>query len=236
VSPRLPAARRRRQLLDVALQVFAERGFHDASMNDIAEAAGVTKPVLYQHFRSKRELFGELLSDVGSELQEAITKAVTTAQSSHEMVELGFAAYFRYVAAHRDAFNLFYGIGFAREDEFAGQVEQVENTLAELVAEFIEIEGLTPGQRRHPLAQAARRRPGRGGQPTGGPGLAGPAGRPPQRPSARLNGRTRHGVRGEGPSHLEWPGPSPCGRTAPGLWHRRARPSSDASAVPPLTT
>jgi AcrR family transcriptional regulator len=148
VSPRLPAARRRRQLLDVALQVFAERGFHDASMNDIAEAAGVTKPVLYQHFRSKRELFGELLSDVGSELQEAITKAVTTAQSSHEMVELGFAAYFRYVAAHRDAFNLFYGIGFAREDEFAGQVEQVENTLAELVAGFIEIEGLTPGQRR----------------------------------------------------------------------------------------
>jgi AcrR family transcriptional regulator len=148
VSPRLPAARRRRQLLDVALQVFAERGFHDASMNDIAEAAGVTKPVLYQHFKSKRELFGELLSDVGNELQEAITKAVTTAQSSHEMVELGFAAYFRYVAAHRDAFNLFYGIGFAREDEFAGQVEQVENTLAELVAEFIEIDGLTPGQRR----------------------------------------------------------------------------------------
>lgn len=128
--------------------MFAERGFHDASMNDIAEAAGVTKPVLYQHFRSKRELFGELLSDVGGELQDAITKAVTAAQSSQEMVELGFAAYFRYVAAHRDAFNLFYGIGFAREDEFAGQVEQVENTLAELVAGFIEIEGLTPGQRR----------------------------------------------------------------------------------------
>ena len=148
MSPRLPAARRRRQLLDVALQVFAERGFHAASMNDIAEAAGVTKPVLYQHFKSKRELFGELLSDVGSELQEAITKAVTTAQSSHEMVELGFAAYFRYVAAHRDAFNLFYGIGFAREDEFAGQVEQVENTLAELVAGFNAIEGLTHGQRR----------------------------------------------------------------------------------------
>ena len=117
-------------------------------MNDIAEAAGVTKPVLYQHFRSKRELFGELLSDVGNELQETITKAVTTAQSSHEMVSLGFAAYFRYVHAHRDAFNLFYGIGFSREDEFAGQVEQVENTLAELVAGFIDIEGLTPGQRR----------------------------------------------------------------------------------------
>ena len=54
VSTRLPAARRRRQLLEVALKVFAEQGYHDASMNDIAIAAGVTKPVLYQHFTSKR--------------------------------------------------------------------------------------------------------------------------------------------------------------------------------------
>ncbi|HEX8802585.1 MAG TPA: TetR/AcrR family transcriptional regulator [Acidimicrobiales bacterium] len=148
MSPRLPAARRRRQLLDVALQVFAERGFHDASMNDIAEAAGVTKPVLYQHFRSKRELFGELLADCGTELQDAITKAVVAAESSREMVELGFDAYFRYVAAHRDAFNLFYGIGSAREDEFVELVEGVVDALAELVAGFIEIEGIQPEQRR----------------------------------------------------------------------------------------
>jgi AcrR family transcriptional regulator len=148
VSPRLPAARRRRQLLDVALQVFAERGFHDTSMNDVAEAAGVTKPVLYQHFRSKRELFGELLADVGRELQEAITKAVTAAQTSRQMVDLGFAAYFNYVHAHHDAFVLFYGHGFAGDDEFAGLVQQVEDTLAELVAGFIEIEGLGTEQRR----------------------------------------------------------------------------------------
>jgi AcrR family transcriptional regulator len=117
-------------------------------MNEIADAAGVTKPVLYQHFRSKRELFGELLSDCGNDLQEAITKAVTTAGTSHQMVELGFAAYFRYVEQHRDAFNLFYGIGVARDDEFASMVEQVSNTLAELVANFIEIDGLGPEQRR----------------------------------------------------------------------------------------
>ena len=82
MSPRLPAPRRRRQLLDVALRVFADQGFHDASMNDIAEAAGVTKPVLYQHFGSKRELFSELLTDVGNELQETITKALTSARNS----------------------------------------------------------------------------------------------------------------------------------------------------------
>ena len=57
---RLPAAERRRQLLDVALHAFAEHGYHDTSMNDVAEAAGVTKPVLYQHCASKKALYQEL--------------------------------------------------------------------------------------------------------------------------------------------------------------------------------
>ncbi|MBU3701870.1 MAG: helix-turn-helix transcriptional regulator, partial [Acidimicrobiia bacterium] len=58
---RLPAPERRQQLLATAQAMFARLGYRDASMNDIAEAAGVTKPVLYQHFGSKRELFGEVL-------------------------------------------------------------------------------------------------------------------------------------------------------------------------------
>ena len=78
-AARLPAARRRQQLLDVALRVFGEQGFHPASMNDVAEAAGVTKPVLYQHFRSKRDLYREVLTDVGAQLLDAITKATTAA-------------------------------------------------------------------------------------------------------------------------------------------------------------
>jgi AcrR family transcriptional regulator len=147
VPTRLPAARRRRQLLEVALRVFAERGYHDASMNDIAVAAGVTKPVLYQHFESKRELFTELLADVGQELQDTITKAVAAAHGPREMVEMGFAAYFSYVSRRRDAFKLFYGGGLARDSEFAELVTQVERTIAGLVAGLIEIEGLNPSQR-----------------------------------------------------------------------------------------
>jgi AcrR family transcriptional regulator len=148
ISTRLPAARRRRQLLDVALQVFAERGFHDASMNDIAIAAGVTKPVLYQHFASKRELFAELLSDVGRDLQDTITKAITAAEGPRQMVELGFSAYFAYVDRHRDAFRLFYGGSMARDEEFAEVVNQTETAVAALVAKLIEVEGLTTEQRR----------------------------------------------------------------------------------------
>lgn len=148
VSTRLPAARRRRQLLDTALQVFAEHGFHDASMNDIAVAAGVTKPVLYQHFASKRELFTELLVDVGRELQETITKAVTAAKGPREMVELGFSAYFSFVDRHRDAFRLFYGGSMARDEEFAEVASHTETVVASLIANLIEVEGLSDEQRR----------------------------------------------------------------------------------------
>src|SRR5438477_8464270 len=111
MSTRLPAPRRRRQLLDVALKVFADRGYHATSMNDIAEAAGVTKPVLYQHFRSKRALYLELLEDVGRRLQDAIEKATASAGGPREQVTAGFTAYFRFVADQRTAFQLLFGSG-----------------------------------------------------------------------------------------------------------------------------
>ena len=148
MSTRLPAARRRRQLLEVALRVFADQGFHVTSMSDIADAAGVTKPVLYQHFASKRELYGQILSEVGNQLQETIVKAVASASTPREMVERGFAAYFHYVDNHRDAFRIFYASGSWRDEEFSRIVHDVENALAEQVAGLIEIEGLSADQRR----------------------------------------------------------------------------------------
>src|SRR3954466_15522524 len=126
MSTRLPAARRRRQLLDVALEVFAENGFHRTSMEDIADAAGVTKPVLYQHFRSKRELYLELLDDVGAHLMEDIEKAVAAAPGPRQQVEAGFVAYFRFVGHRQSAFNLLFGGGARRDEEFADAVRKVE--------------------------------------------------------------------------------------------------------------
>ena len=73
MASRLTATARREQLLDVALGVFAQSGYHGTSMNDVADAAGVTKPVLYQHFESKRELFQALLDEVGNRMLAAIS-------------------------------------------------------------------------------------------------------------------------------------------------------------------
>ena len=146
-ASRLPAARRRPQLLDVALELFAVRGYHATSMNEIAEAAGVTKPVLYQHFRSKRELYLELLEDVGGCLRDSIGKATTEAPNPREQVRAGFLAYFTFVAEQRTAFQLLFGGGSRRDTEFADAVRAVELSIAESIAVLIEVEGLAPQER-----------------------------------------------------------------------------------------
>ena len=143
-TPRLPAARRRRQLLDTARAVFAERGFHSTSMNDIAEAAGVTKPVLYQHFSSKRDLFREVLEDVGGRLEETIAKAAAGAPGPREQVEAGFGAYFRFVAVEQDAFQVLFGGDTRRDPEFARQAAATEASIAAAIAGLIDIEGIAP--------------------------------------------------------------------------------------------
>src|SRR5947208_2501628 len=111
VRPRLPAARRRSQLLEVALERFAAAGFHGTSMEEIADAAGVTKPVLYQHFGSKRTLYLELLETVGQELLEAVRESVAAEDDPYQRVLAGFRAYFRFVCERTSAFQLLFGGG-----------------------------------------------------------------------------------------------------------------------------
>jgi AcrR family transcriptional regulator len=135
---RLPAQARRRQLLDVALESFAGGGFHKTSMDDVAEAAGVTKPVLYQHFRSKRALYLELLDDVGAQLLDEITKATASASGPRQQVEAGFVAYFRFVRERQAAFRLLFGSGPRRDTQFGPAVRRVEQAIADAIALLIE--------------------------------------------------------------------------------------------------
>ncbi len=148
MSVRLPAAERRRQLLETALPEFAAHGFRGTSMNRVAEAAGVTKPVLYQHFASKRDLFTELLAAVGSQLEQAIVTATARAPSPREQVERGFGAYFAFVAERRDAFLVLFGAGTRVDPEFARIVHRFEAGMANTIAELIVVEGLDRDERR----------------------------------------------------------------------------------------
>lgn len=137
MAVRLPAARRRTQLLATALDLFAERGYHSTSMDDIADAAGVTKPVLYQHFTAKKALFVELLDEVGRQLLEAIADATQHATGPRQQVEAGLIAYFRFVAGHHSAFVLLFGGGARRDEEFAEAVLGVERVIADFIAPLI---------------------------------------------------------------------------------------------------
>lgn len=141
MTSRLSANARREQLLEVALTTFAGSGYHETSMNDVAEAAGVTKPVLYQHFESKRELYQAVVDDVGQRLVSAITSATADATSGREQTERGFRAYFRWVADNHDAFILLYGARLDRE--FAQAVRLVTAEAAAAIAPLIDA-GLDP--------------------------------------------------------------------------------------------
>lgn len=136
-SLRLPAAARRRQLLAVAVEAFSAGGYHGTSMDDVAGAAGVTKPVLYQHFGSKRELYVQLLDDVGAQLLDAIAKATVDADHPRTQVEQGFAAYFGFVAEHEAAFGLLFGGGSKRDEDFADRVRSIERSIAALIGSLI---------------------------------------------------------------------------------------------------
>lgn len=146
-ATRLPAQQRRRQLLDVACTVFAERGFHATAMDDVASAAGVTKPVLYQHFPSKRALYVELLDDVGHQLLDALAQATGAATTGRERVEAGFTEYFTFVTGNEAAFRVLFGAAARNDPEFAEVVDRVLDETAEAISQLIEIEG-TPEHRR----------------------------------------------------------------------------------------
>ena len=136
-ASRLSADARREQLLDVAIDAFAKSGYHSTSMNDVAAAAGVTKPVLYQHFDSKRALYVALLEDVGDRITSAVLEATKNSDSGKETTRLGFIAYFTWVAEHPREFQLLFGSNDRTDVEFTAMTRKLESSLAEAIAPLI---------------------------------------------------------------------------------------------------
>lgn len=134
---RLPAAERREQLLGVALDVFAKRGYHQTSMNDVAEAAGISKPVLYQHFASKRDLYLAVIEDAGTRMLSAIAAPQLSTTDGRRRTEQGFLAYFTWVAENHDAFTLLFGSPSRRDAEFNDAVRQFTSKVADAIEPLI---------------------------------------------------------------------------------------------------
>jgi AcrR family transcriptional regulator len=144
---RLPAPQRRRQLLDVARRVLAQRGFYETTMAEIAEEAGVTKPVLYQHFASKRDLYTAMLEDIGGRLRAAVLEAAAGADSPRQQVDAGFRAYVQFVEDDTEGFQILFS-GTSRQDgEWAAITSAVEYSIAQGIAELIDVPGINARHR-----------------------------------------------------------------------------------------
>jgi AcrR family transcriptional regulator len=143
---RLTADARRRQLFEVALSLFSEHGYASTTMDDIAEAAGVTKPLVYQHFESKRALYLELMDVFSRQLVTRIVQATATAVGPRQQVELGFAAYFKLMVDDEEAFRLLYGRDAPDDPELGAALRRVEETIAQAIDPLIDA-GLDPEHR-----------------------------------------------------------------------------------------
>ena len=155
---RLPRHERRRQLLDCARAVFAAERYAGASMEQIAERAEVSKPVLYQHFPSKHELFLELLDAEVASLRTLLEAAMDTRRDNRERVRATVAAVFEYMASPERTHRLIFDSGIDGDPEVRTRSEAVHRLLSSEVARTIradttvaeaEAEVLSRGAPRH---------------------------------------------------------------------------------------
>ncbi len=147
VSRRLPRAARREQLLRVAQEMFVTHGYHATGMDEIAERAGVTKPVLYQHFPSKLELYLALVDDAAASLVTAVHAALASTPDNKQRVRATIEAYFGFVEHESGAFRLIFESDLTSEPAVRERVDQVNLKCARAVSPLIAADtGLADGE------------------------------------------------------------------------------------------
>jgi AcrR family transcriptional regulator len=134
---RMRAPERREQLLEVARKVFGRRGYHTVTMDAVAREAGVTKPILYDHFPSKRELYLSLLEADLANLKERLGEALETSKGNRERIRGSFQAYFDFVDDHAEGFRLLMQEAVGSERESREKVFRFRDEVLEQVTEVI---------------------------------------------------------------------------------------------------
>ncbi|MGY1689982.1 TetR/AcrR family transcriptional regulator [Geodermatophilus sp. SYSU D01105] len=137
-SSRLPRGARRLQLLQAAQEVFVAQGYHAAAMDDIADRAGVSKPVLYQHFPGKRELYLALLEQQVTSLTDRVREAMEGTDDNRTRVNGAVGAYFDFVNAEGAAFRLVFESDLRNDDEVRELADRGHLACVEAIAEVIE--------------------------------------------------------------------------------------------------
>ena len=137
---RLPRDERRAQLLSAALEVFTAAGYHSAAMDEIADRANVSKPVLYQHFPSKLELYLAVLDLHIDSLVFALQKAIAQHRGNSDRVKATVEAYFGFIDAEGEAFRLLFESDMNLEPQVRERLNRMTYDCAAAVSAVISIE------------------------------------------------------------------------------------------------
>jgi AcrR family transcriptional regulator len=141
---RLTGEARRAALLDSALEVFAMRGYHASSIDDIAREAGVSKALIYEHFTSKQDLYAELLEQHAGQLFSTLAEAISEAgRDASARLVVGLDAFYGFVEEHRVAWRMLFRE--ATDPETAAVLDRITTEVTAFVAGLIRED---PGSRR----------------------------------------------------------------------------------------
>ncbi|MBT2230987.1 MULTISPECIES: TetR/AcrR family transcriptional regulator [unclassified Nonomuraea] len=135
---RLPRLARRRQLLSAAQEVFVENGYHAAAMDEIADRAGVSKPVLYQHFPGKLELYLALLDLHVDDMVNRCREALASTHENKLRVQATFSAFYSFVSTQGEAFRLVFESDLRNVAPVRQRVERSLQECAEMVSAVIQ--------------------------------------------------------------------------------------------------
>jgi AcrR family transcriptional regulator len=137
----VPRALRAAQLAELAEQLFAERGYGGASMDELARRAGVTKPVIYDVFGSKEGLYRACVERTAERLRSAVFEATRAEHEVEAKLHAGCLAFLRFAVEHRVAWDVLF---LAPDGRFAEQAQEIRARQAALVSALL-AEEAAPG-------------------------------------------------------------------------------------------
>jgi AcrR family transcriptional regulator len=149
---RLPRDQRRVQLLDAANEVFTSKGYHAAAMDDIADAAGVSKPVLYQHFPSKLDLYLALLDQSCDRLLEIVEEALASTEDNADRVVATVAAFYEFVSSESGEFRFVFESDLTGDRAVQQRLSRVNAEISEAIAGVIAEDTSLPSEQAKLLA------------------------------------------------------------------------------------
>ena len=149
---RLPRTARRAQLLAAAQDVFVSNGYHAAAMDEIAERAGVSKPVLYQHFPGKLELYMALLESHVDELVGRVRTAIGSTSDNKLRVRAAVAAFYDFVDGEGQAFRMVFESDLRSEPAVQSAVERATTDSVDAITDTITADAGLDAERARLLA------------------------------------------------------------------------------------